>query len=301
MNLLIIDKRDSWHVNDLNRAAGNQVAIVTATYDELTATFDRQNQHPTEFTIAGQNLKAFDAVLTRAMPASSLEQIVFRMDALNQIEHQLNIPVINPAKTIESSVDKYLSLELMRQHDLSIPETHVSQNAHEAMTFFEDRGRTVLKPIFGSQGRGVCLLDNPDDAMKQFNRLQAEQNVIYQQEFIEHGDSDIRVLVVGGQLFAMKRRNPGNWITNASQGGVCLPYQLTQSERELAITAAHSQNALVAGVDIIYDQEQAIVVEINANPSWKNMAAAIDDDVSEAVLYLIGRMAGYELSRPSRA
>lgn len=292
MNLLVIDRSDSWHVNDLLRAAGNTHNLYVADYNQLVASFTADSAQPTTF-LAGQPIDAFDAILTRAMPASSLQQIVFRMDVLNQIERQLGLPVINPAKTIETCVDKYLSLELLRQFELPVPATHVCQTTEEALKFFESMAnKTVLKPLFGSQGRGIKLLDDVEDATSQFQALESAGDVIYQQQFIEHGDWDIRILVVGGVLFAIKRSNPGHWVTNASRGAECTAHEITPLERELAMSASHSQNAFLVGVDIVYDRDQPFIVEANACPSWKHLSAAVKPDVSAEVLYMIDRLAG---------
>lgn len=291
MNLLIID-RPGWHVNDLKRAADSNLQITVAGYNELAASFTTSGDKRTGFRIANQPIQSFDAILIRAMPASSLEQIVFRMDALNQIEKQFNIPIINPAKTIESCVDKYLSLELLRDCEIPVPETSVAQTTEQALIFFEAMGKkSVVKPIFGSQGRGIELITSLDSAKQLFQRLESSGNVIYQQRFVDHGDTDLRVLVVGSETFAVKRQRPGHWITNASQGAACHRHESSLQETAISLGAANSQGAFLAGVDIVYENGHPFVVEVNACPSWRHLSAALSTDVSAAVLYMISKLA----------
>ncbi len=289
--MLVIDRPDSWHVEDLKRAAKNEYGVTTARFDQLAVAIDARFQK-SEFVVDGICSRKYDALLTRAMPAASLQQIVFRMDWLDRLEKQHRIPVINPAKTIESSIDKYLSLEKLRAAGLTVPKTYVSQNLSEALRFFEELGNDcVLKPIFGSRGRGILRIREKEVAAKVFSDRIAAGDVIYQQEFVEHGDSDVRVLVVGDQLFGMCRRRPGHWIINASQGATCSRYSLDQQEQDIALTAARSQNAILAGIDLIYRSGIPVVLEVNAAPSWRHLAQVHPTDISATVLDCIRQAA----------
>ena len=58
------------------------------------------------------DLLATDGVLVRMMPPGSLEQVVFRMDALHRVV-AAGIPVLNPPRAVEAAVDKYLTLSLL--------------------------------------------------------------------------------------------------------------------------------------------------------------------------------------------
>ena len=48
----------------------------------------------------------------RMMPPGSLEQVVFRMDALHRVA-AAGVPVLNPPRAVEAAVDKYLTLALI--------------------------------------------------------------------------------------------------------------------------------------------------------------------------------------------
>jgi len=59
--------------------------------------------------VAGDtDLSGCDALLVRSMPPGSLEQVVFRMDALARVEQQ-GTPVLNPPRALEIAIDKYLA------------------------------------------------------------------------------------------------------------------------------------------------------------------------------------------------
>ena len=196
MNLVVIDRENSWHVADLRRAAESKHSIIAVGYDTVAATvFDGVQR--SKFEVGGIDVKKIDCIFPRAMPASSLEQVVFRMDCLLQIQLQTETLVVNPAKTIEASVDKYLSIELLRRDGVPVPGTFVSQNAKTALQHFEHlNGDAVVKPLFGSGGRRIVRLRDRQSAMTHFETAAAAQEIIYQQEYIEHGDNDLRLLTI---------------------------------------------------------------------------------------------------------
>src|SRR5262249_11227459 len=146
---------------------------------------------------AARNLADFDAVLVRTMPPGSLEQVVFRMDCLARYEAAGGI-VINPARAIEAAVDKFLTTAKLQAAGLLTPRTICCQTAEEAMVAFEQLGRDiVLKPLFGSEGRGITRLTDENLALRAFKMLTQLGAVLYLQEFIEHEGHDIRLLVIG--------------------------------------------------------------------------------------------------------
>src|SRR5262245_20399094 len=105
MRLAVLATADSWYFRDLVRAAGAQHELPAVSYKSLTS-----DVHGAELRVhsGAVDLNAFEALLVRSMPPGSLEQVVFRMDALARLE-AAGVAVINPAKAIEAAVDKYLA------------------------------------------------------------------------------------------------------------------------------------------------------------------------------------------------
>ena len=72
----------------------------------------------------GIDLAGVDGVLARMMPPGSLEQVVFRMDALHRLA-SLGVPVMNSPRAVEAAVDKYLASARLEAEGLPVPETWV--------------------------------------------------------------------------------------------------------------------------------------------------------------------------------
>jgi ribosomal protein S6--L-glutamate ligase len=286
MRIAILSAGDGWHVRDLQRAAtllGHQAESVD--FRRLCANVAVVTETP---STAG-------AILVRTMPPGSLEQVVFRMDLLHRLQAE-GTRVLNPPRTIETCVDKYLATAYLKAAGLPVPATIVCQRADAALDAFTTLGGdVVVKPVFGSEGRGMVRVSDPDMAWRIFRTLERMQCVLYLQQFVPHPGWDLRAFVLGGRvLTAMRRTANGGWRTNVAQGGSAEKVQLDREAEELAIRAARSVGAAVAGVDLLPGPEgEWYVIEVNAVPGWRALAPVTGIDVAvELVRFLADEYRG---------
>jgi ribosomal protein S6--L-glutamate ligase len=144
----------------------------------------------------------------------------------------------------------------------------------------------VVKPLFGSEGRGMLRVSDPDTAWRAFRTLERLQAVLYLQRFIPHPGWDLRLFVIGGRvLTAMRRRANGGWRTNVAQGGTAEPVDVAPAEADLALRAAAALGAPVAGVDLLPGTDGTwYVLEVNAVPGWRALAPVTGIDVAAALI-----------------
>jgi ribosomal protein S6--L-glutamate ligase len=240
-------------------------------------------------------LDRYDAVLVRTMPPGSLEQVVFRMNVLHQAQGH-GIPVLNPPAALETCVDKYLASARLDAAGLPVPPTVVCQHADAALDAFHALGGdVVVKPLFGSEGRGMVRVSDPELAWRTFRTLERTQSVLYLQRYLDHPGWDLRVFLLGTRvLTAMRRYAHGGWRTNIAQGGTGHVATLTAEEERLARAAAAAVATPVAGVDLLPGPGGAYyVLEVNAVPGWRALTAVTGVDVAAALLhYLVAEYAG---------
>jgi RimK family alpha-L-glutamate ligase len=290
MQVVVIANPESWYLADLRRAAAGRHTIAAIGFRELVSAIDADAK--LRVTAAGIDLTAADVVLVRTMPPGSLEQVVFRMDVLARLE-ATGVPVINPSRAIEAAVDKYLATTRLAAAGLRVPRTIVCQTPDEAMAAFETLGGdVVVKPLFGSEGRGIARLQDEALAGRAFRMLAQLGGVLYVQEFVPHEGHDLRVLVIGERMFAMRRRSETDWRTNVSRGAIAEPVELTAEMATLAHRAAEAIGAPVAGVDLLPARDGMLyAIEVNAVPGWKALAAALNVDVAQSVLEYVEHVA----------
>jgi ribosomal protein S6--L-glutamate ligase/tetrahydromethanopterin:alpha-L-glutamate ligase len=143
----------------------------------------------------------------------------------------------------------------------------------------------VVKPLFGSEGKGIVRVSDVDTAYRVFRALELGRYIYCLQEFVPHGNEDIRAFVVGERVIgAMLRRGHG-WKTNASQGARGEPLELDERLVDLSLRAARVVGAEHAGVDILpADDGEYSVIEVNTIPGWRALRAATGVDAAECLV-----------------
>jgi tetrahydromethanopterin:alpha-L-glutamate ligase len=275
-----------WHVQDLRRAAGSLGVGLEAV--PFPSVIGRVGEGSPRVEAGGIDLESTDGVLVRMMPPGTLEQVVFRMDALHRLE-ALGVPVLNPPRAVEAAVDKYLALARLEAEGLIVPPTWVGESADDALAAFKRLGGdVVVKPLFGSEGRGLVRVSDVEIARRTFQTLARLGAVLYVQRFIRHPGYDFRAFVLGDRVLGAIRRQAkwGDWRTNVAVGGVAVKTELAAEVEELAIRAAKAVGARMAGVDLLPDTERdaLMVIEVNAVPGWKALASATGIDVAREIL-----------------
>ncbi len=304
----VLGNSDSWYVRELQRAGGElghevlrlEFPRIVAgcgmrlsgegesrtTDGSLTLALSQGERGPETSLVQEMDLATFDAVIIRTMPPGSLEQVVYRMDVLARLEAR-GVTVLNSPKSVECAVDKYLTTAKLEEAGLPVPATVVCENSDDALVAFERLGGdVVVKPIFGSEGRGILRVSDPDLALRTFRTLGRLDAVLYLQRFVAHRGFDIRVLVLDGRVLGgMRRVSDGDFRTNVSRDGRGEAHVVTDLEAEWALRAASATGARFTGIDILYDHDgQGFVIEVNAVPGWRALEKVTGMDVARIVI-----------------
>jgi RimK family alpha-L-glutamate ligase len=288
MRIAVLGNAGSWYTNDLTRAAADRHEILPVAYQQLSSTVGvGTTVHTHDIP-----LNDCDAVLVRSMPPGSLEQIIFRMDALANLAAD-GVTVVNPPRAIEVAVDKYLATTRLAAAGLPVPRTITCQTIEQALAAFAELGGdVVMKPLFGSEGRGIVRLSDEGIAERAFKALEQIGSVFYLQEFVEHEGCDLRLLVIGDEVLGMKRHNANDWRTNISRGAVGQTLQVTDELTDLAHRAAQAVGAPLAGVDLLPARDgRLLAIEVNAVPGWRALCDVTGVDVAAKVLEFLERSA----------
>jgi RimK family alpha-L-glutamate ligase len=232
-------------------------------------------------------LEDLDALIIRPIGRGSLEQLVFRMDMLYKLERQ-GFYMVNPPTAIEHCVDKYDILALLEDVGVPVPRTLATESVNEALKAFSELGGdVVVKPIFGSRGQGATRVVDADIADTIFKAITFHHGVIYMQEFVPHGYSDIRAFVIGERVIASMRRVAKGWKTNYSQGAKPAPAKISQEFEDLAIKSAKAVGCKIAGVDILEGPEGPRIVDVNSQPGWKGLQVVAKVNIAEEIVNFV--------------
>jgi tetrahydromethanopterin:alpha-L-glutamate ligase len=275
--VFLVTDRTDWHARAIARAlAPLGVALVHS--DLKSCQFDTRK--PFGLTIPSLPGRLPDAVLVRTISAGSFEAVTRRLGILHALRC-LNVLVWNDAHAIERCVDKSMTSFLLARHGIPTPPTFTVETRAAARAIVDQvSGKWVLKPLFGSQGKGLRLIARSDELPEAEN----VSGVYYLQQYqaVEaDGFRDYRVLVSCGRVVAAMMRQATTWITNVKQGGRPVGVIIDANMRDLAIAATKAVGASFAGVDLLVGVDgRPTVLEVNSMPAWSGLQKVVSRNIA---------------------
>lgn len=215
----------------------------------------------------------FDVVMLRNDPADDATDRPWAPTAgvaFGQLIANSGVLVVNDPHTLANALSKAYF-----QHfpEAVRPKTLITRDQAMISDFIDDvGGRAVLKPLQGSGGSGVFLVDRQESPnLSQIIEAIARDGYVVAQEYLpEARNGDVRLflmngrpLVVDGQTAAFRRRNKtGETRSNMSTGAKAERVVVTDEMLEL-VQAVHPKLAadgmFLVGLDIVGDK----LMEIN--------------------------------------
>lgn len=307
----ILTDETGWHTGRLRRALARR-GFDSRCADLEDCRFDTARPGPGIF-IPGFGRALPIAAIVRGIAGGSLEQITKRLGILHALR-ELGVPVYNDARAIERSVDKSMTSFLLHRAGIASPVAWALESEAQARRLVMAEtaaGRClVLKPLFGSQGKGLERVGLVDGVPVALPDLAAFGGLAYLQRFVSQPQGpgqpgfDWRILVIGGRARAAMKRVSAHWVRNVAQGARCLPAVLTPTVAALAEAAAAALGMDYAGVDLVPDATApggAQVLEVNGVAAWRGLQSVTQIDIAqEMVDDLLQRRLGLEFA-PDRS
>ncbi|MCW4033471.1 MAG: RimK family alpha-L-glutamate ligase [Candidatus Bathyarchaeota archaeon] len=233
-------------------------------------------------------LDELTALLVRPIGRCSTEEIIFQMDVLHKLNRE-GLIIINHPSAIEKAVDKYYTLSLLKDSGLPVPRTIATRSIKDAIRAFKDfGGEAIIKPLFGSRGIGTARISDADVAERVFRTLKFYRHVIYIQEYIPHGNKDVRTFVVGNEIISSMRRISDSWKTNISKGAKPTKMKIEGDIKEMSLRAAKAIGCEIAGVDLMETNKGLFILEVNSQPGWRGLQSISEVNIAGKIIdYLI--------------
>ena len=291
LRIAIMTDETGWHTRQLQAALRERGAVgrcidLAACRIDTTAAWHG-------LAIPGFGRELPDAVLVRGIAGGSFEQVTKRLGVLHALR-ELGLPVYNDARAIERSVDKSMTSLLLHAARIPTPPTWATESLAEAQRIVTRESAAghalVLKPLFGSQGKGLVRVGWVDGVHHALPALGTEfGGLAYLQRFIAPTTApgfDWRVLVIGGRAVAAMRRRSEHWIHNVAQGARCEPALLSGDLARLAEQAAQALDMDYAGVDLMPAGAGAPiqVIEVNGVAAWQGLQRVSPVNIARAIV-----------------
>lgn len=245
----------------------------------------------------GAKLPNYDAVIPRIGASITF----YGLAVLRQFE-LMGVYALNDSVAIGRSRDKLRSMQLLAEAGVGLPVTAFAHDPKQTDQVIEMVGGApvVIKLLEGTQGIGVVLAETHNSARSVIEAFRGANVNILVQEFIkEAGNSDIRVIVVGGKVVAAMERSgaAGDFRSNLHRGGSSRSIKISPEERSTAVRSAKRLGLNVAGVDLLRSNHGPVVMEVNSSPGLEGIEKATGVDVADKIIQLIEREA---LTRKSK-
>ncbi|WP_181704121.1 RimK family alpha-L-glutamate ligase [Chthonobacter albigriseus] len=299
--VVVFTDQVDWHLRRVREALMRRGVnpVVASLRDVVLDTTARE-----PVVIPGMGGRLPSGVMVRGIAAGSFEAITLRLGVLHALQ-EAGVEVWNPPKAIERCVDKSATSLALVRAGLPTPKTLVTESRVRALDFLAAEiglgNAAVLKPLFGSQGKGLRLLR----LVKDLPEPEEVFGVYYLQRFVPAPDGrfkDFRVFVSGGRVIAGMVRVGATWITNVHQGATPAPFAVTPEAERLALAAARAVGAAFAGVDLIEAGEGRLsVLEVNSMPAWRGLQKVAGCDVADAMIADFLAAAGIPAAVPEPA
>jgi tetrahydromethanopterin:alpha-L-glutamate ligase len=228
-----------------------------------------------------------DLAFVRGIAGGTLQQVITRLNVLHMLKMQ-GAYIYNDAKAVERTVDKGMTSFLLKQHDVATPATWVCESRHHThqliQQLFEQHDDIIIKPLFGSQGKGVRRLTR--DMPLPLPRDAHVDGVFYLQTFIDSGQHnyDYRVFVINQEPVAAMQRSGQGWLHNVAQGAQCKASD-ELDVLEIAVKAAKALQIDYCGVDVIRDSHgQLWVLEVNSIPAWRGLQGVTQHNIAQLLV-----------------
>jgi [lysine-biosynthesis-protein LysW]--L-2-aminoadipate ligase len=196
--------------------------------------------------------------------------------------------VLNSAHAIDLCADKWRTSLALRTAGLPTPRTAIAMTPEATLAALDELGYpAVLKPVTGSWGRLVTRLGTRAEAVTVLEYVAAltgpQAHLGYVQSLIPPEGRQIRVIVVGGEAVGASHQLSEGWRTNVARGGRSIRCELSPDLAKLAVSAADSVGAELAGVDLIEDPDgRPLVLEVNSGVEFCGFQLALGGVVDSA-------------------
>jgi [lysine-biosynthesis-protein LysW]--L-2-aminoadipate ligase len=196
---------------------------------------------------------------------------------ISRIFEAYGIPVVNPSVVAERCGDKYITSQLLVNHDVPTPRTLMAFSEEAALKAADEMGYPcVLKPVVGSWGRLLSKVvdhSSAESIIEHKATLGVNHQIFYIQQYVEKPGRDIRAFVIGEEAICAIYRSSENWITNTARGGVASNCPVTPEIARLCQRTAKAVGGGLLAIDIFESPDGMMVNEVNHTMEFRNSIA----------------------------
>lgn len=247
-----------------------------------------------EFTHAELDLAEFDGLIIKKMGKKYSSNLLDQLELLEMLERRGMAFISSPGK-IRQMISRLACTIRLWENDIPMPPTFITENEDAAVSWVEQHGPAVLKPLYSTKARGMALLHNGDETIAAINHLHASgEKIIYLQKKLDLSGADYGLVFLAGEFIGAYSRvgDGSSWHTTTRQGG---KYAAFDPPAEMIAMAARAQAPFgldFTCVDVADTAEQGpVVFEVSAFGAYRGLFESVGLDASDLLTdYAINKL-----------
>lgn len=181
--------------------------------------------------------------------------------SLAGILHAQGARMLNPYRSCITTQDKIIASRLLRAVGVPTPRCWITGDLTLMRSVVEELP-LIIKPYRGHRGAGISVVHNPDELAA----VPPPETPVLIQEFVQGSGEDLKVYVVGEEVFAVRKEFSAMSFTQAGR-----PSQVSPEVRDIALRCGQVFGLGLYGLDIIESPTGPVVVDLNYFPGYKGV------------------------------
>ncbi len=240
--------------------------------------------HQRRLMYRDQDLCALDGLLVKKISAEYNPNTLDRLELL-RVAEQAGVRVFSRPLNILRLIDRLSCTVTLRNADIPMPETRVTEDVPAAMAAVREFGSAVFKPLYSTKARGMCVISSDLDAgamERAVRAFQADNPMMYIQKKIALPGRDLGMVFLAGEYLGTYARVPQGdaWNTTINSGGKYAAHDPPEEIVELARRAQEPFGMDFTTVDVAESEEGPIVFEVSAFGGFRGAKEGIGLDAA---------------------
>lgn len=187
--------------------------------------------------------------------------------SLAGVLHAQGAQIIEPYPCCAATQNKIIAARILRAAGVPTPRTWAMGDP-ELLTAVAEHERLIVKPYMGHRGARIRVVSGAEPLRRAAAANPTDDPLIVQ-ELIDGPGHDLKVYVVGDNVFAVRKEFSETSFTIAGQ-----PVPVDPEVRKAALDVGRSLGLGLYGLDVIESVDGPYVVDVNYFPGYKGVPDA---------------------------
>jgi ribosomal protein S6--L-glutamate ligase len=169
--------------------------------------------------------------------------------------------LLNPYASCTATQNKIVASRRLRAAGVPVPRTWVTGDL-DLLRRIADERPLIVKPYRGHRGAGIHVVRTPAD----LHGVALDDSPVMAQEYVNGGPEDVKVYVVGDDVFAVRKPFSATSFTVPGR-----PCEVDSELRDIALRCGQALGLGLYGLDVTEGPAGPVVVDLNYFPGYKGV------------------------------